>query len=63
MIFEAVKSTSALSDAVHRFNVAFDMDLRLPIWPRDLESAAMIAELRGREDIGRELRLALEGAR
>lgn len=58
MISHCVPSTSALADAVHDFNVAFDMDLRLPIWPRDVESAAVIAELRGRQDIAAKLREA-----
>lgn len=59
MITEAVNPTSALAKAVQKFNGVFDMDLRTPIWPRDLESAAIIAELRGREDIAGKLRVFL----
>jgi hypothetical protein len=59
VITECVNPTSALENALRDFNVAFDMDLRLPIWPRDLESAALIAELRGRQDIAGKLRVFL----
>lgn len=58
MITFALPKTTALVDAVAAFNAAFDMDLRLPLWPRDLESAAIIAELRGRKEIADQLREA-----
>jgi hypothetical protein len=60
MISEAIQSSPALEDAVHEFNVALDYDLRLPLWPRDVESAAQIAELRGHPALAAKLREALK---
>ena len=51
-------SSPAVVEAIHDFNMAFDYDLRAPIWPHDLENAATIAELRGRSDIAGKLREA-----
>lgn len=60
MITEAIKSTEALALAIGEFNAAFNMDLRLPVWPRDVESAAVIAELRGQPALAGKLRSTID---
>lgn len=59
MISHSIPSSPTLEQAVRDFNAAFDFDLRLPLYARDLESAAIIAELRGRQDIAIRLREVL----
>lgn len=53
---------SPLQRAVSRFNEFAGYDLRLPMEAKDVGTAALLAELRGRHDIATELRLALQEA-
>jgi hypothetical protein len=53
---------SPLALAVADFNRAFDYDLRLPVLPQHVATAADLAEMRGRSDIAENLRLALKQA-
>lgn len=46
---------SPLAAAVNRFNEVFGYHLRLPMCQEDLEMAAELAALRGRQDIAQEL--------
>ena len=54
------KLRGPLQQALDDFNQIFDYDLRLPMIPEHIETAADMAELRGRVDIAQALRLALK---
>lgn len=51
-----------LARAVEEFNRLFEYDLRLPVDVKTLESAAMIAELRGQPALAASLRSTLPKA-
>lgn len=52
------ETTTQLQRALAKFNTRFDMRLATPIWPETLEAAAEYSQLRGRDDIAKELRAA-----
>ena len=54
------KLKGPLQQALDDFNLVFDYDLHLPMIPEHIETAADMAELRGRVDIAQALRLALK---
>ena len=55
----ATNSKTPVADALAVFNQVFDYDLRTPILPEHIETAAELAEMRGRADIAQDLRAAL----
>ena len=60
---ERVAGQPTLAEVIEEFNQLFDMSLRLPMWHEDLELAAEYADLRGRKDLAKKLRGAMEGAK
>ena len=52
-------TSSALATAVQEFNGQFGYELRLPIDRQTVESAATIAEIRGKTVLAQSLRQAL----
>lgn len=52
--------TPSLAEAVARFNELFGYTLLLPALPEDIENAAELAALRGRQDIADDIRTALK---
>lgn len=57
---DLILGQSPLRVALERFNAKFDYDLALPLPARDVESAAWIAEQRGKPEIALALRIALK---
>jgi hypothetical protein len=56
----AHQTGAALADAVDAFNRVFGYGLTLPALPEDIDAAAELAALRGRQDVADDLRLALK---
>ena len=54
-----VSPATALQQALHDFNWTFDYEVREPVTGLDVESAAVMAEVRGRPDLAQALRVAL----
>lgn len=61
IVIVRVHTESRLAWAVQQFNQLMDLPkpLRLPCWPETIEEAAELADMRGRSDIGADLREAL----
>ena len=57
---QALHLANPLQLALDDFNQVFDYGLRLPMIPEHIETAAELAEMRGRSDIADALRLALK---
>ena len=57
---DASPEPASLQAAIDDFNLVFEYDLRLPILPEHVETAADMAAMRGRQDIADGLRSALK---